>query len=100
VSQPTEIIAMTWYRSEDWDQLLAIFEDAHRLPASHAQWLQRADAQCRQYENSGTVVEKVNIDPKTFSVWCRQRSIKIDAEARTRYANEFVAGKYLYGSSN
>jgi hypothetical protein len=95
VSQPTEIFAMTWYRSDEWDQLLAIFEDAHRLPANHAQWLQRADSQCRLYESGGAVVEKVHIDTKTFPAWCRQRNIKIDAEARTRYANELVAAKYL-----
>jgi hypothetical protein len=95
VSEPTEIIAMTWYRRDDWEQLRAIFADAHLLPADHDQWLQRAESQRRMYEEKGVVVEKVHIDPQTFPEWCRKRALKIDAEARTRYANELVACKYL-----
>jgi hypothetical protein len=97
MSQPAEIIAMTWYRREDWERLLTVFADADRLPASYEQWLARAEAKCLEYESDGAAVEKVIIDPETFPVWCRKRELKADAEARARFANDFVTVKYLYG---
>jgi hypothetical protein len=100
VSQPAEIIAMTWYRREDWERLCAVLADADRLPASYEQWLARADAQRREYERGGVAVEKVTIDPESFPLWCRERGLKPDAEARARFANDFVTVKVLYGSSH
>jgi hypothetical protein len=95
MSKPTEILAMTWYRREDWQQLIAIFEDAHLLPPTYEQWLARAETGRRRYEKDGALVEKIYIDPKNFPAWCQKRSLKADAEARTQYANELLSLKYL-----
>lgn len=100
MSQPAEIIAMTWYRREEWERLLAVFSDAHLLPASYEQWLARAEAKCRELVSDGITVEKVFIDPETFPAWCRKMELKPDAEARARYANDFVTVKYLYGGGH
>ncbi|MDA8164231.1 MAG: hypothetical protein M0017_04270 [Desulfobacteraceae bacterium] len=97
MSQPAEIIAMTWYRREDWERLRALFSDTQRLPASYEDWLARAEAKCRELESGGATVEKVCIDPETFPAWCRKLELQPDAEARARYANDFVTVKYLYG---
>lgn len=96
MSNPTEILAMTWYRREDWEELLSVFEDAHLLPPTYDHWLERAEAGRKQYESSGALVEKVYIEPGSFPAWCRKRNLKADAEARTRYANEFISLKYLF----
>jgi hypothetical protein len=100
MNKPTEILAMTWYRREDWDQLITIFEDAHLLPPTYEEWQERAEAGRQRYESNGAVVEKIYIDPQNFPAWCRKRNLKADAEARTRYANELVSLRYAFAAGD
>jgi hypothetical protein len=36
------VAGLAWYRREDYPKLLSIFDDAHSLPSSYDEWLEKA----------------------------------------------------------
>jgi len=87
-------IGVVWFRREDYAKARKLFKDGHKLSPTFDQWLKRAKKVMNFYEAQGYTVEKAYIDLNAFPEWCRSRGLDIDAEARKRFANEFVAGKY------
>lgn len=85
---PIKYLAMAWFRREDWDRLLAIFDDPQVMPATYDQWLEKAEAGFRYHKSRGAVVEKIYIDPQTFPDWCQRRGLRVDADARVTFAIE------------
>lgn len=86
---------MAWYKSEeDYERLKSIFSDSSKLPSSYKDWLNSAETGFRELTSKGRTVERVYLDPNTFPDWCRSHNLKIDAQARMEFANEFVARKY------
>ena len=83
---PAALQAMVWYRSEDWQELLTIFDDADRLPRSFSDWEKLAEAKKDEVEAMGCRVIKVYIDPTTFPQWCQDNNCAMDAAARTQLA--------------
>jgi hypothetical protein len=82
------IRAMVWYKEEHFEQLLAIFDDAHLLPPTYKEWLGRAEAKKNEVQAVGDQVIKVFIDPVTFPEWCAEKNLKKDANARSQLAIE------------
>lgn len=80
--------AMVWYKEEDYETLLALFDDAELLPPTHAEWLVRADEKKSEVEEAGDQVIKVFIDPETFPRWCESRKLPKDANSRSQLALE------------
>lgn len=78
---------MSWYRAEDYDAILGIMSDRHQFPDRFDIWLAKAEAVEKDSADHGYVVVRAIINPKTFPDWCRSRSLNIDAEARTYFAN-------------
>jgi len=89
------IQAMVWYKEEDWDSLLELFTDSDLLPASHKDWLIRAEELKKKIEGSGDIVVKVFIDPQTFPAWCKEKGTPMDASARTELAIEVTTRQNL-----
>ncbi len=85
--------AMVWYREEHYEQLRAIFDDAHLLPPTYRDWLSRAEAKKAEVEAAGDQVMKVFIDPETFPEWCEKKGLPKDAEARTQLALEVAQAR-------
>lgn len=82
------IRAMVWYKEEDYEELLTIFDDAELLPPSYQDWLVRADEKKEEVEALGDQVIKVFIDPETFPEWCTKKKLPKDANARSTLAIE------------
>lgn len=90
---PINNIAMAWFRREDWNDLLAIFDDPQVMPATYDKWLEKAEAGFRFHKSRGAIVKKIYINPQTFPDWCRRRGLRVDADARTTFAvEEFTRG--------
>lgn len=89
-SQAPAIQAMVWYKEEDWDTLMELFTDSHLLPGNYSDWLSKAEEMVKKVENSGDIVMKVFIDPKTFPLWCKTKGREMDMHARTELAIEVV----------
>jgi len=80
--------AMVWYKEEHFEQLLAIFDDAHLIPPTYKEWLVRAETKKDEVTATGDRVIKVFIDPVTFPEWCAEKNLKKDANARSQLAIE------------
>jgi len=85
-NQAPGIQAMVWYKEEDWDTLMELFPDSHRLPPSYEDWKGRADEMKIKAEESGDVVIKVFIDPETFPAWCKEQGKEMNSESRAELA--------------
>lgn len=82
------VIGIPSYKRENWDALMEIFEDRHKLPDTFDQWVDTAQSLVNRLEARGIQVIKVDIDPVEFPIWCGERSLHIDADARNTRANE------------
>jgi len=80
--------AMVWYKEENYQQLLAIFDDAHLLPPTFEDWQRRAEEKKNEVLAGGDRVIKVFIDPETFPEWCALKKLSKDANARSQLALE------------
>ncbi len=90
-------IGMSWYCREAYSRILEVMEDADRLPRTYDQWLKSAEAGVSKLQRAGHIVVRAVIDPDQFVAWCLARSLKVDAQARMRWANE-AAFRELKGS--
>jgi len=91
-SQPS-VQALVWYKEEDWQALKEMFVDGDRLPETYSDWLRRAEEMKEQVQAAGDAVIKVYIDPQTFPVWCGEKGLQMDAEARSQLAIEVAQAR-------
>jgi len=80
--------AMVWYKEEDYEKLLGIFDDAEQLPRTFTDWQKRAEEKKSEVEAAGDQVIKVYIDPETFPEWCKSKNLPMDANSRSQLAIE------------
>lgn len=81
-----KIAGLPWYKEEDFEALLIIFEDSDKLHRTHDKWLAAADRTRKALEAEGTRVIIVYIDPIEFPKWCVAKGHKLDAKARNAFA--------------
>lgn len=77
-----------WYAREDYPRILHVMEDAHKLPRTYDEFSKSFESVERQVKSQGAVLVRAIIKPDEFVVWCRSRGLKVDAQARMRFANE------------
>lgn len=85
------LIGITWYHAQDYDRLKAMFPDGAKLPDTFESWLENARKVCDTLTDEGFALVKAYIDPETFPEWCRSRGMKMNAEARSKFANDYAA---------
>lgn len=86
--QDEVVIAIVWYRSEQWQRVRDIAVDADEMESNYLEWLKQAEEKFKQLESSGVRVEKVDIDSEKLVLWCNERGLENDGQARSRYAAE------------
>lgn len=87
-AQEEIVVAIVWYRPEQWQRVREVATDAEELEASYAEWLQLAESKFEELQNSGLRVEKVDVDSEKLILWCNERDLENDGKARSRYAAE------------
>ena len=87
MAEPVSGFGMAWYRREDYDRLLSIFEDADNLPTTYDKWLASAEKGLKHLKGQGIFTVKVIIDPDQFPGWCSANGYKINSDARKRFAS-------------
>ncbi len=80
--------AMVWYKEEDYESLLGLFDDTELLPKTYADWEKRAEDKKQEVDAAGDQVLKVFIDPETFPGWCASKNLPMDANSRSQLAIE------------
>lgn len=82
------IIAVVWYRPEQWQRVRDIATDHEEFEESYAEWLEQAEEKLKDLKSVGMRVEKVDVDSEQLILWCNERGLENNANARTRYAAE------------
>jgi hypothetical protein len=93
-SIPIRLVGITWFREEDYPALLAIFEDAHKMPSTWKGWLKGAEQLEERAKAQGQTAERVYVDPDTFPEWCRREGVGVNREGRHKFNAVTLAAKY------
>ena len=91
-----QVVGMAWYRPETFARLRAMFEDGEKLHRTYEEWLAAAETGRKSMEAKRVRVVCVDIDPDQFPKWCAANGMKLNDEARNRYAS-MVAYKVAIG---
>ena len=87
-SQEKPVVAIVWYRPEQWQRVRDIAADSDEFEDSYVEWLQLAEEKAKELKGSGLRVEKVDLDSEKLILWCNERGLENDAKARSLYAAE------------
>src|SRR6266567_1153697 len=88
------VTGIAWYRSEQWERLREVSEDAENLEETYEAWLQTAERIIREGIPADQTIEKVDLDVEEVLAWCNARGLAINAETRSRYVSERLRQKY------
>jgi hypothetical protein len=83
----SKIVGIAWYRPETYARLITMFEDGEKLHRTYEDWLVDAERARKSYEVAGIKVVCVDIDPDKFPKWCIENGHRLNAKARSDYAN-------------
>jgi len=87
-AQDQVVIAVVWYRPEQWQRVRDIATDSDDFERSYIEWLQQAEEKFAELQRTGVRVEKVDLDSEKLILWCNKRGLENNGEARTAYAAE------------
>jgi hypothetical protein len=85
-AQDQVVIAVVWYRPEQWQRVRDVATDSEELEATYTEWLQQAEEKLAALKRTGLRVEKVDVDSEKLILWCNERGLENNGEARTQYA--------------
>jgi hypothetical protein len=85
------VVAIVWYRPEQWQRVRDIAADSHEFEDSYVEWLQLAEEKAKELKGRGLRVEKVDLDSEKLILWCNERGLENNGQARSRYAAERLA---------
>ena len=87
-AQDEMVIAIVWYRPEQWQRVRDIATDSDEMEASYIEWLKVAEEKLKELRRSGLRVEKVDVDSEKLILWCNERGLENNGQARSQYAAE------------
>src|SRR5687767_7882637 len=87
-SLDTMVVGIAWYRPKQWQRVREISADADDLHDSYLEWLQSAEETLKELRSRGLRVEKVDVHSEELILWCNERDLEINGEARSRYVAE------------
>jgi hypothetical protein len=79
------VVFIAWYRPEQWRQLCEVSTDIK--DETYQQWLEAAQRGVEQFPH-GLEVKKIDVDVEELVQWCNGKGMKVNAEARSRFAAE------------
>jgi hypothetical protein len=82
------VVDFAWYRPAQWQRVRDISSDADALEDTYEEWLRLAEQKLTELKAGGLRVEKVDVDSEQLILWCNERGLEINAQARSRYAAE------------
>ena len=87
-AQNNMVVGFAWYHPEQWQRVRDISADADALEDSCSEWFQLAEEKVKDLQASGLRVEKVDVHSEKLILWCNERGLEINAQARSRYVAE------------
>lgn len=86
-------IGMPFYREENYAKMKDILHP-HQLPATYSEWLDMFNKAIEESRAKGLAVEHVDIDPETFSAWCRDNVAKAGYEGLRGFVHAALLEKH------
>jgi hypothetical protein len=83
-------VGLARFRAEHWPRWIETVDDRATWDETHAQWQQNVQAMAERLHRAGLEVIWVDLEPESFAAWCRERGLRNDAEARSRFAAERI----------
>jgi hypothetical protein len=87
-SKQKMVVGFAWYRPAQWQRVRDISSDAEDLEDTYEEWLRLAEQKLTELKAGGLRVEMVEVDSEQLILWCNERGLEINAQARSRYAAE------------
>jgi hypothetical protein len=82
------IVGIAWYKDElTYRRALDIFTDPRDMPATYEDWQALVRRQLEEIKSSGNTAIRADIDPETFTDWCRTHGFLPDSQGRIAYVN-------------
>jgi len=81
-----QILAIAWFRSEQWERLLSVSSDQSSLEGSYEEWRVNAEEQIAGLQAEGFEVKKIEVDVEELVNWCRIKNVPIDGGSRSEFA--------------
>jgi len=82
------VTGIVWYTEIAYYLLKDKFDDRAELPDTYGEWLQSAESLLWKLRSEGLIAVPINLEPSVFLKWCRKKGLKLNAQARSRYATE------------
>lgn len=84
-----QVMAVAWWREDQWDHLREVSEDRDRLEESFEEWESTAQimlADVRdQVKGKGIRVVPCLVDIDEMLAWCNEQDMAVNAESRAAY---------------
>jgi hypothetical protein len=80
------LVAIAWFRSDQWERLRQVSVDAEALPVSYLEWLSAASRRAEELTATGAEVERVDCDVDELAAWCSAKDYRVDVEGRALFA--------------
>jgi hypothetical protein len=91
---PPRMIGLAWFKKEDYPALRALFVDRDNMHDTWEEWSENAEKLASGIRAQGGTVERVELDPASFSAWCKANGKATDSKGRSQFAAEVIAAKY------
>jgi hypothetical protein len=83
-----DIIGIAWFKDElTYRRALAIFIDSENMPATYEDWRALVGRQCEEIKRGGNIAICADIDPETFTDWCKMRGFEANSQGRVAFVN-------------
>ena len=87
------VVGIPWYSERSWKKMKEISDDQDNFHDSYQIWLAHADKSVVLLTNRGKPFERLNIDPTSYSWWCKNQSIQRDKKSRRMYIQYLLENK-------
>jgi hypothetical protein len=81
-----QILAIAWFRAEQWERLLSVSSDRKTLEGTYEEWRVNAEGQIAALQAQGFKVTRVDVDLEELINWCGIKRMPINGESRSEFA--------------
>lgn len=92
------IVGIPWYEPSSYQQVTALMEDGHNLPATFEHFLVQAVSAENRLKGKGYRVVRAVIRPGDFEAWCRSRGLNVNSDGRKQFASWTAAQVHTHGN--
>ncbi|MFH1195457.1 MAG: hypothetical protein V1720_07070 [bacterium] len=82
------MMGIACFNENDWEEWKQISDD--QLEDEYEDWFIQASLAKSNLEKEGFIIEKVEIKPDEFKIWCNKNKKRLDGSARSQYVTELM----------